>query len=122
MSFQAWTPTYWEPEQAFEGYRGFGDGLLFDPRGDFIRQTMMSPGGSSANIVAKTSMPAAPAAAPPAVITASHAEVPWLDRELVRGVKNLYLVAGGAVVAAGIGFLALRKKKSVAGYRRRSRR
>lgn len=49
-------------------------------------------------------------------------EVSWMDQELVTGVKNLYLVIGGAVLILGGGFFLMRKKSSVAGYRRRRRR
>lgn len=56
------------------------------------------------------------------VITSDYMTVPWMDQETM-GVKNRLLVYGaGALAVLAVGFVAMRKKSSVAGYRRRSRR
>ena len=60
---------------------------------------------------------------PPLQFDQAAAGIPWMDQSLITGVKNRLLVYGaGGLTVLALAFVVLRKKSSVAGYRRRRSR
>ncbi len=101
-------------------YRGLG--LLIDPRsaGSVLNQTPLVATGAQPRVVMNQLVPALQVA--PVVATGIGEEYDYRIPTWFEANKSKLAIGAGALVALSIAYTLMKKKSSVAGYRRRSRR